>query len=139
MQTPGSVPGRPGQLVTPFLSHVFLPLGLKGQGEGAEALMGVIGQELWPRDNAHPTHGNPEERSPSLSVVPFGHRAQRRKDKNGVLILPGMARGLDPTSQKAGGGGLVGTQSPQSSSNRKETSLPYGMGAWGQNKQTQTP
>lgn len=32
--------------------------------EGTEALIGVKGQELWPRDTAHPTHSNSEERPP---------------------------------------------------------------------------
>lgn len=66
--------------------------------EGTETLIRVKGQELWPRDTAHPTHGTSEERAPSPSMISTGHRAKRRAGKNGVLILPGMASGLDLTS-----------------------------------------
>lgn len=38
----------------PFLPQVFVPLDLKGQEEGVviEAWVGVMGQEMWPRDAA---------------------------------------------------------------------------------------
>lgn len=66
--------------------------------EGIEALIRVKGQELWPRDAANTTHGNSEERAPLSLHDLHWPQGRERADKNGVLILPGMASGLDLTS-----------------------------------------
>lgn len=101
VQTPRTVPGKPGWSVTLFLPHVFLSQGLNGQGKKERFQkrgLGVTRQELWPRGTACPRESLRKslEYPPSSSVPtgqsPGSQRAQVPADK-GDMPSPGTEKG----------------------------------------------